>query len=98
MRRGGGQTEDSVLKLRLPPPLSPRLGETLSLYGGQLDRIRRTLFGWQTSRATAVQDAATFHRENYFPWQAFSFILNLRNTIARLEGNVCFLSPNQIDD
>lgn len=48
--------------------LYPPVGETLSLYGGQLDRIRRTLFGWQTSRATAVQDAATFHRENHFPW------------------------------
>lgn len=91
---GGGQIEDSVLKLRPPPP-SP--SETLSLYGGQLDRIRRTLFGWQTSRATAVQDAATSHRENYSPRTDLFLSLietQLHNPFSKSNNLLIFLKNN----
>lgn len=90
---GGGQIEDSVLKLRPPPSPS----ETLSLYGGQLDRIRRTLFGWQTSRATAVQDAATSHRENYSPRTDLFLSLietQLHNSFSKSNNLLIFLKNN----
>lgn len=71
--------------------------ETLSLYGGQLDRIRRTLFGWQTSRATAVQDAATSHRENYSPRTDLFLSLietQLHNSFSKSNNLLIFLKNN----
>lgn len=74
---GGGQIEDSVLKLRPPPP-SP--SETLSLYGGQLDRIRRTLLADIASNCRPrCGDFSS--RKLFSSNRSFSF-LN-RNTIAQ---------------